>query len=441
MSEPDAQGCESESSAWNLLQEIALDGIVVHRVITPETPGYFIYANPAICQLLDYTLKELRHLTPQDIQAPEEVPRVADEQERLLHDGALLFEKTLVTKGGRRIPSEIRTKMFERRGRQYGVVGHSRRERTQASGRAVARARTVISHLVRRVLRFGIGQVTPRTGQFVLVNDRLCQITGYERDELLNQAFVNILHPDDRQTEYENFCQNVTGGTDTFSTEKRFLRKDGSIAWAEISGRIVRDREKNPEMAIACAIDVTERHDAQIRLHDSEQRFRILAEMVPGILFTTTPDGLTDYLNSRFSFFTGMAEEQSLGNGWMQALHPDDRPKMQEVWDQCVASGKRFEMEHRLRRRDGAYRWFDRPRSGDPQFRRPDRPLDRHLRGRARFENGQGEVLRELNETLEARVEQRTTKVQQLADQLRALTAELTGVEQRERRQPGRDPA
>lgn len=101
-----------------------------------------------------------------------------------------------------------------------------------------------------------------------------------------------------------------------------------------------------------------ERRDAEDRLRESQERFRLLSEEIPEVLFTARPDGSWDYVNGRFLAYTGMAFEAVLGAGWADALHPDDRRPVLERWERSVTSGERFEAEFRLRRADGADRGF-----------------------------------------------------------------------------------
>ena len=90
---------------------------------------------------------------------------------------------------------------------------------------------------------------------------------------------------------------------------------------------------------------------------DSEARFRALAEAIPLIVWTTTPEGDNDYMNRRWYELTGLTEDQTLGSGWSSALHPDDRPLAQQDWVKAVRSGEPLEMEYRLRDAAGNFRW------------------------------------------------------------------------------------
>jgi PAS domain S-box-containing protein len=122
---------------------------------------------------------------------------------------------------------------------------------------------------------------------------------------------------------------------------------DSSVLWRD--GRFVHTR--------CFTRDVTERKRAELVLQESEQRFRQLADAMPHIVWTATPDGNIDYLNRRWTEVTGMPE--TAGNvAWGPLLHPEDAPRATVVWERALLSGTPFEMEIRLLSRpEGLYRW------------------------------------------------------------------------------------
>jgi len=94
-----------------------------------------------------------------------------------------------------------------------------------------------------------------------------------------------------------------------------------------------------------------------LRLADGEARFRSLAEAIPQIVWTALPGGEGDYCNRRWYETTGMSQQESVGSGWANALHPDDQPLAAQSWARSVTTGEPFEMEYRLRTVAGGYRW------------------------------------------------------------------------------------
>jgi PAS domain S-box-containing protein len=102
--------------------------------------------------------------------------------------------------------------------------------------------------------------------------------------------------------------------------------------------------------------EIAERERAEEALRRSEDRLRLVVDTLPALVWSKLPDGSADFLNQRFREYTGLSVEEGLGWGWMNAFHPEDRAE--EEWRAAFAAGEPFEKEARLRRADGAYRWF-----------------------------------------------------------------------------------
>ena len=89
-----------------------------------------------------------------------------------------------------------------------------------------------------------------------------------------------------------------------------------------------------------------------------ENELSRLVDALPGLVWTALPDGQIDYLNQRWCEYTGLSVDQACGSGWQTAVHPEDLPGLFESWRSILASGEPTEVEARLRRSDGEYRWF-----------------------------------------------------------------------------------
>ncbi|HET9395990.1 MAG TPA: PAS domain-containing protein, partial [Nitrospiraceae bacterium] len=83
-----------------------------------------------------------------------------------------------------------------------------------------------------------------------------------------------------------------------------------------------------------------------------------LIDALPGLAWTALPDGRAEFLNRRWLDYTGLTAEQAANPGWIEAVHPDDRERVGDYWRSCVISGISADTEARMRRHDGAYRWF-----------------------------------------------------------------------------------
>ena len=152
---------------------------------------------------------------------------------------------------------------------------------------------------------------------------------------------------------------HLRGESDRFAIEHRALHKDGRWIWILDRGKVVeRGEDGKPTRMAGTYTDISARHEAESALQASEARFRELFHAVPALLWTIDPDGSVTDCNGAWCEFTGLTRAQSLGIGWMEALHPDDRATTRAAVTDALARGALYQVEQRLRRTDGEYRWF-----------------------------------------------------------------------------------
>lgn len=146
-------------------------------------------------------------------------------------------------------------------------------------------------------------------------------------------------------------------------------RKDGTLFEADLA--ISKTKLDNQPIFVVLVRDATERRraekeraqllqraqTAQADAEASEQRYRLLIEAIPPIVWTARPDGWFDYYNQRWFDYTGLTLEETEGWGWKHVLHPQDLGPCLDRWKQAVRAGDTFQIEYRFRRADGSYRW------------------------------------------------------------------------------------
>src|SRR5262249_52194797 len=164
------------------------------------------------------------------------------------------------------------------------------------------------------------------------------------------------VHSEDRPM-LEDMVVRARRGEGHFAYEHRIVMPDGSIKYIHLAGHTVPDANGRLEY-IGAAQDVTERRLAEERLRERELTLRRITQTIPGMLWSATPEGEVDYCNRPWLEFVAMTEEQAKGWGWATAIYPDDRDGLIESWHSSLASGIPLDVEARMRRFDGAYRWF-----------------------------------------------------------------------------------
>jgi PAS domain S-box-containing protein len=139
--------------------------------------------------------------------------------------------------------------------------------------------------------------------------------------------------------------------------EVKFIFDDGRVRYIYGNAVPLRNPDGSVRGCVAAFADVTPLKEAEQALRRSEAQFRQLADAMPQIVWTTGPDGNIDYLNRRWTEFTGLPQTVS-NDAWGQILHPDDARPAGERWGACLRSGSPFDMEIRLLdRREQSYRW------------------------------------------------------------------------------------
>src|SRR6202140_3068971 len=93
-------------------------------------------------------------------------------------------------------------------------------------------------------------------------------------------------------------------------------------------------------------------------LRRSEHYLQVTIDTIPVLAWGSRPDGWNEFLNQHWLDYTGLTIEEARGWGWKLAIYPDDLPRVLDVWQGLLVSGKSGELEARLRRADGVYRWF-----------------------------------------------------------------------------------
>jgi len=116
----------------------------------------------------------------------------------------------------------------------------------------------------------GMALAEVATRRFLWVNRKLCDITGYSRDELLQRTAIDITHPDDRAADKESFNRFIQGKTDQRVVEKRYMRKDGSFVWVRITTSIVRLGGR--QCSYGVTEDISDRRRAELELRETDKR-------------------------------------------------------------------------------------------------------------------------------------------------------------------------
>jgi|GEM_PF-2924681 PAS domain S-box len=204
--------------------------------------------------------------------------------------------------------------------------------------------------------------VTDAAGRITQMNRVAEQLTAWSAEEARDRPHTEVFQIF-HETTGEPVASPVeetlrTGTMVTLANHTELRRRDGGVIAIEDSAAPIRDEAGALSGAVLVFRDVTERRKAANELAASEQRFRVMADSMPQLVWVTNADGHPLYYNRRWYEYTGLTEEESLERGFTRTLHPDDVEPTQTRWRQARENEALFDIEYRFRCHDGAYRWF-----------------------------------------------------------------------------------
>jgi PAS domain S-box-containing protein len=150
--------------------------------------------------------------------------------------------------------------------------------------------------------------------------------------------------------------ESLRAGT-AYELDLEMVRADGSTRWLIGRGEAKRDAAGRVVQLHGTVHDITERKQAENAVRESEERFRLVSNTAPVLIWMAGTDKLCTYFNQPWLDFTGRSLSMELGNGWADSVHAEDLPACMETYTHSFDQREEFRMEYRLRRHDGEYRW------------------------------------------------------------------------------------
>jgi PAS domain S-box-containing protein len=204
-----------------------------------------------------------------------------------------------------------------------------------------------------------------RRREFVYRSAEIYNLFGFdpEKGVVPLQAFRDRIFPEDRPRNIEAASRAIREKAD-FEVDFRVALPDRSVKHIHSVGHPVVNSDGEVVELIGTHLDVTEQYEAREKLQGafdeikkSEDRLQLVIDTIPTLVWRAGPDGVPDFLNQPALDYTGLSLDQA-ATGWPRAFHPDDKKGMLQKWTAIRKSGKRGELEARLRCFNGDYRWF-----------------------------------------------------------------------------------
>ncbi|MBV8674653.1 MAG: PAS domain-containing protein, partial [Acidobacteriaceae bacterium] len=194
-------------------------------------------------------------------------------------------------------------------------------------------------------------------GSLDYVNLRFRDYTGLSLDELYGSGWKSAIHRDDVQP-LESWSQELLESREAGTTEVRLRRFDGSYRWFLVFANPLQDESGSVVAWYGTNIDIEDRKQAEEALRAREQSWLQIVDNIPGLVATMSATGEVEFLNRQTLEYFGKTNDDLKNWALGDAVHPDDLPRVIQARIKSIEEGGIYDIEHRCRRADGVYRWF-----------------------------------------------------------------------------------
>jgi PAS domain S-box-containing protein len=330
----------------------------------------YLWANQEYANWLQLPLDKIVGHPIADVLGKEAFNALRHHFERVLTGEKVDYEQETTFRGiGQRWTSATYTPTFDNNRVANGwvavVVDITERKRAEAAlHEAEERFRLAMNNVASGLYTLDL------QGLVTYVNPAAETIFGWTNAELLGKKMHDVTHykhPDGTPFPASECpgLQVLQKGAELREHEDMFIRKDGSFFPVVYSASPLKEHARTVGIVVGFRDD-TQRREAERIVRECEERFRLVANAAPVMIWMSGVDKLCTYFNQRWLEFTGRSLKEELGNGWSEGVHPKDLASCLRTYEQAFDRRDAFQMHYRLRRHDGEYRWiFD---QGVPRF-------------------------------------------------------------------------
>jgi PAS domain S-box-containing protein len=194
-------------------------------------------------------------------------------------------------------------------------------------------------------------------GKLEYLNQRILDFTAERQENLVGFGWANVLHPEDVERTKKAWLHSVETG-EPCEVDQRVRRFDNIYRWFRTTAQPLRGPSGRVIRWYGVATDIEDWKRAEEALRASELNFRLIVDSIPGLVHTLTAAGEVEFVNQQNLEYFGKTLEEVRSWASNDVFHPDDLPRVLDAWKHTLETGQPDEIESRLRRADGVYRWF-----------------------------------------------------------------------------------
>lgn len=329
-----------------------------HPVIVKDEQSRFVHLNPAACNLIGHSAERLYGRTDHDFLSREEADKIVAIDREILETGIeQIFEEVITPPEGKMrtlVTHKHSITLPELDGRKYLIAVITDVTELREAERILRESEEHYRSLIE--LHPQVPWVANAKGEVIEVGPTWLQLSGTSPESAFGDGWRDSIHPDDLGIVLQQWQRSVASGA-PFDIECRIRVADECYRWVRNRAAARQDVQGRTIKWYGLLEDVNERRSAEEALRESETRFRLIADSVPVMIWLTDESGKTTYLNRTWLETTGQTEQKALGDGWLDAIHPEDREAVLRTFIKASDSRTRSKVEYRLRRGDGSWAW------------------------------------------------------------------------------------
>lgn len=318
-----------------------------------DTKGKVLDSNDAFCNLLGYSKEELLKLSISEFEAIENPEDTKNRIQKIVRTGSDRFESKHRTKTGEiKIVENKVSYLPINEGQFYVFTNDITQKRIDEIKlqESEAKYKTLTESSQDHIFNIGTDL------RVIYVNRKAAKAFHSNADEIVGKHIRDIFPPQIAESQIKSLMRVIKSG-ESYSVVTESAFPGGSV-WLDTT--LVPIKNENDEVVSVMGVsrDVTVTKNAENEIAKRENRFSSLINAVSSIVWRTAGDGSVDQYQAGWGDFTGQDFEAMKGWAWLDAIHPDDREYTAEKWMEAVNKKSLYEIEHRLQRHDGTYRFF-----------------------------------------------------------------------------------